>query len=101
MDATLGEEAAEALRALLRRIRARLASEGASYELAHEIIMVEVVARNIGVYDELEDEIVEVKRVYAAIYAGEVLLPRRLHEQRFQRLKRGAWRAARVGRHGA
>ncbi len=88
----------EALRELIRGLRLRLASEGASYAIAHEIIMVEVVARRLGVYEEVEEEIEELKMAYAALYAGEVLSGRRLYEQRFQRLRGRAWRAARLGR---
>jgi hypothetical protein len=90
----------EELLRLLRLIRLRLASGSAPHSIAHEIIMVEIVAKTLGVYDEIVDEIEEVKKMYVSIHVGESLAGRRLYEQRFQRLKRGAWRAARLGRHG-
>ncbi|AEM39608.1 hypothetical protein Pyrfu_1754 [Pyrolobus fumarii 1A] len=96
-----GEASIETVIAMLRRIRALLSTARVTVQVAHEIILVESVAKNLGVYDEVADEIEELKRIYLALYYGESLAGQVEHEQRFQRLRRAARRVYRLGRLGA
>ena len=96
-----GEEALQYILSILRRVKALLAEARLSAQLAHDILVAEGLAKRLGLYDEVAEEIEEVKSLYLALFYAESMTPRASHEQRFQRRRRSARWAARLGRLGA
>ncbi len=97
-----GEGGYELVAAMLRRIRALLVSQRVSTIVAHEIILVESVAKNLGVYEDVAGEIEELKRLYLLLYYKDGLAGHAEHEQKFQRRwRKAARRVPRLGHLGA
>ncbi len=99
----MGEaEGYQLVTAILRRIRALLVAQRVTTMVAHEIILVENMAKSLGIYEDIANEIEELKRLYLLLYYKDELAAQREHEQKFQRLwRRAAKRVTRIGRFGA